>query len=243
MMDANAGGKQSKNSQNHEDTVFSEAKSQPDEEDSLPEDHRKPAPGEARAAAAAAAAGSPPASAKKRQRASADVDDDDDIELDPAKLSSMSRSERKRYREKKRRSDVNKGFDDLMNLLIEIDPDVKAEAEERARRGQWKGNMGAQEENLLSRVDLIGRTVSVLRRLHQENEQRKLIVERLLQEVSSRGNTESWQLGQQHHQISQQQQMGQVSLRASAVFDQEPNTEFTRQKWVKKDSKVSLPLA
>ena len=34
----------------------------------------------------------------------------------------MSRSERKRDREKKRRSDVNKGFDNLMNLLLEIDP-------------------------------------------------------------------------------------------------------------------------
>lgn len=138
----------------------------------------------------------PPAGMRKRSASSADesptrgsakkraIDDDEfgeDGDIDPAKLATMSRSERKRYREKKRRSDVNKGFDDLMNLLIEIDPAVRAEAEERARRGQWKGSLGAQEDNLLSRVDLIGRTVKVLRRLHQENEQRKVIIGQLVQ--------------------------------------------------------------
>ena len=112
-----------------------------------------------------------------------DDDDDDDDVLDPAQLASLSRSERKRYREKKRRSDVNKGFEDLMALLLEIDPAVRAEAEERARRGQWKGTVGAsQDESLLSRVDLIARTVNVLRRLHDENEQRKLIIGQLIQE-------------------------------------------------------------
>lgn len=33
----------------------------------------------------------------------------------------MSRSERKRYREKKRRSEVNKGFDDLLALLLKVE--------------------------------------------------------------------------------------------------------------------------
>ena len=94
----------------------------------------------------------------------------------PEEMAKMSRSERKRHREKKRRSDVNKGFDELMTLLLEIDPRVRAEAEERARRGQWKGQLGAHEDNLLSRVDLISRTVDVLRRIHQENEERKLII-------------------------------------------------------------------
>jgi hypothetical protein len=120
--------------------------------------------------------------AKKRER---EADDDEDIILSPEKLATMSRSERKRHREKKRRSDVNKGFDDLMNLLLEIDPVVRAEAEDRARRGQWKGSLGAQEENLLSRVELIGRTVEVLRRVHTENEEHKHIIEQLLQQKSA----------------------------------------------------------
>ena len=69
-----------------------------------------------------------------------------------------------------------------MTLLLEIDPVVKAEVDERARRGQWKGNLGGQEENLLSRVELIGRTVEVLRKLHEENEQRKVIIEQIIRQ-------------------------------------------------------------
>ena len=76
-------------------------------------------------------------------------------------------------------------FDALTHLLLEIDPVVHAEAEDRARRGQLKGgNAVTQEENLLSRVELIERTVEVLRRVHKENQERKLIIEHLLQQKS-----------------------------------------------------------
>jgi hypothetical protein len=116
--------------------------------------------------------------------------DDDDLlgaYMSPTKLASLSRPERKRYREKKRRSDVNKGFDELMNLLLEIDPEIRAEAEERARRGQWKG-VSSQEETILSRVDLISRTATVLRRLNGENEQCKAVISQLVQDASRRNN-------------------------------------------------------
>lgn len=113
----------------------------------------------------------------KRTRDEKQDEDTDGLSADD--FAKMSRSERKRHREKKRRSDVNKGFDELMTLLLEIDPHVRAEAEERARRGQWKGNLGAHEDNLLSRVDLISRAVEVLRRVHRENEERKLIIANL----------------------------------------------------------------
>ena len=155
---------------------------------------------------------------KKRCRS---ADEEGEIHLTPEVLAQMSRSERKKFREKKRRSDgklptflvvafcgvallaaaieyepkpasvaictviliiscshswfaVNKGFDDLVDLLVTIDPVVKAEHEDRVRRG-------ATEEHLLSRVELIGRTVDVLRRVHKENEERKLIIQQLLQ--------------------------------------------------------------
>eukprot|EP00977_Amphora_coffeiformis_P015833 scaffold4743_cov171-Amphora_coffeaeformis.AAC.6 len=108
-------------------------------------------------------------SSKKRSR------DDDEVLLSPEALAHMSRSERKRHRERKRRSDVNKGFDDLMEVLVEIDPVVKAEANDRARRGT------VSDEHLLSRVELIGRTVEVLGRVHKENEERKMIIQQLLQ--------------------------------------------------------------
>ena len=95
-------------------------------------------------------------------------------------MASMSRSERKRHREKKRRSDVNKGFDELMALLLEIDPEVREEAEDRASKGQLKRVLGAHEDNVLSRVDLIATSIKVLKRVHEENEKHKQMVEELL---------------------------------------------------------------
>jgi hypothetical protein len=115
---------------------------------------------------------------KKRKRCS--DQEDDTGEIDEDRFSEMARSERKRYREKKRRNDVNKGCNDLLSILIEVDPLLRAEAEERAQRDQWKGTDRAHDDNLLSRVDLISRTVGVLRRVHQENECRKQIIEQLL---------------------------------------------------------------
>jgi len=129
---------------------------------------------------------------KKRLR---EETEEEDTVLSPEALAKMSRSERKRHREKKRRSDVNKGFDDLTALLLEIDPVVRAEAEDRARRGQWKGNVGGQDDNILSRVELIARTVEVLQRVHKENEQRKLIIEQLLQRPSTSTMSSYLQLG------------------------------------------------
>jgi hypothetical protein len=123
------------------------------------------------------------ANTKKRSR---DLGDDEGY-LSPEDLSKLSRSELKRNREKKRRSDVNKGFDDLMNLLVEIDPNIGIEAEERARRGEWKRSIGAQEDNLLTRVELITRTVEELRRVHRENEERKVIITELTQGGSGAG--------------------------------------------------------
>ena len=120
-----------------------------------------------------------PTKSAKRENDSGDSGGEDAaflVGLSAEEIAKMSRSERKRHREKKRRSDVNKGFDELMTLLLEIDPSVRAEAEERARRGQWKGQLGAHEDNLLSRVDLISRAVEVLRRIHRENEERKLLI-------------------------------------------------------------------
>jgi Helix-loop-helix DNA-binding domain len=148
----------------------------------------------------------------------------DGFTTDPSKLAMMSRSERKRHREKKRRSDVNKGFEDLTNLLVEVDAGVRMEVEEeRARRLQAKagdaaGTTGSNsntntntnhkskkallslsalasgssvslqgDDNVLSRVDLIDRATTVLRRLHTENEQRKVLIEHLMAAQGQRG--------------------------------------------------------
>lgn len=110
----------------------------------------------------------------------------DAVEEDPTEqeVAAMSRSERKRHREKKRRSDVNKGFDELMALLLEIDPEVRADAEERASKGQCKRSLGAHEDNVLSRVDLIATAVRVLRRVHTENVKHKKMIDEFLKNKS-----------------------------------------------------------
>jgi hypothetical protein len=106
----------------------------------------------------------------------------------------MSRSERKKHREQKRRKEVNKGLDDLMALLVDIDPSIKGEADrEKMRKGrQGKKTttntsattattalFGDSENPLMSRVDLISRTVIVLDRLNRENKQQRLLIQQL----------------------------------------------------------------
>jgi hypothetical protein len=108
-------------------------------------------------------------------------------DLTPEDLSKLNLPERKRHREKKRRRETTKGFDDLMNLLVEIDPKVRIDAEERAQRGQWKESIGAQEDSVLTRVETITRTVDALRRVHRENEERKVIIMELTRRGSGVG--------------------------------------------------------
>lgn len=92
----------------------------------------------------------------------------------------MSRSERKRDREKKRRSDVNRGLDELMALVFLIDPELKAEAEERRRKSHSNRILHTTElEAMLSRVELINSAVIIMKRIHRENEERKVVISHL----------------------------------------------------------------
>lgn len=114
---------------------------------------------------------------RKRRIEDSENESDEQDEMPADAVAQMTRSERKRHREKKRRSDVNKGFDDLTSLLWDIDPTMRMEAEERAARLQTKGqSAGPPEAALLSRVDLISRATQLLRQLHHENERNKSIV-------------------------------------------------------------------
>jgi Helix-loop-helix DNA-binding domain len=116
----------------------------------------------------------------KRNRES-ENDSDDNDEVDAGVIARMTRSERKCHRERRRRSEVNKGFDDLTSLLWEIDATtMRTEIENRAQRGKKQANLPT-EDIFLSRVDLITCTISLLRRLHVENEQLKSVVNTLTQ--------------------------------------------------------------
>ena len=92
-----------------------------------------------------------------------------------------TRSERKRNREQKRRNEVNSGLDQLTRLIFIIDPQLKAVAELRASKSHSGGRRppGVSDTQLLSRVELINSAVATLARVHQENEERKLMIARL----------------------------------------------------------------
>ena len=114
------------------------------------------------------------ASTKRKRDSEHDSDENDDI--DPGAFAQMTRSQRKCHRERRRRSEVNKGFDDLTSLLWDIDSKMmRTEIESRAQRGKKQSNLPS-EDIILSRVDLINFTITLLRRLHTENEQRKEII-------------------------------------------------------------------
>jgi hypothetical protein len=111
-------------------------------------------------------------------------------DFNTSNLLEMSRSERKREREKKRRGDVNQGLDQLTALVFTIDPELRAEAEERHRKSH--GNRvasKAEPEAMLSRVELINAAVTTLHRIHQENEERKMIISQLSRELLSNGGS------------------------------------------------------
>lgn len=94
----------------------------------------------------------------------------DDVE-DGAKA--QARSERKRSREKQRRSDVNRQFADLTALLKQIEAEEAEEDNTVARLAFSPTN----------RVDMIARTITHLERLRAINKRRKLEVETLQQQL------------------------------------------------------------
>jgi hypothetical protein len=88
-------------------------------------------------------------------------------------FSTHARSERKRSREKQRRSDVNKQFNDLTQLLMQIESEEVQEESARVRLSF----------NPANRVDLIARTISHLQCLHEANKKRNANIESLQQQL------------------------------------------------------------
>ena len=98
-----------------------------------------------------------------------------------------ARSNRKREREKKRRSDVNQGFDRLLELLAKIDPVEPSASAAEAELTASDAAGGAAPSN---RVNLISRVNIVLSRLHEENQLlRKQVKEGGAGEKLPSGNT------------------------------------------------------
>jgi hypothetical protein len=80
-------------------------------------------------------------------------------------------------REKQRRMDLANAFDELAAMLSKIEPDPNEEEEEEEeevvkgtkRRKKAPVNEAEADTLGMNRLDLIGRTIDTLRRLHEEN--------------------------------------------------------------------------
>ena len=86
---------------------------------------------------------------------------------------STKRSERKRQRGKQRRSDLSNAFDELAAFISQVEPDaVEMDGDGKKKRKK----SGEDESSGITRLDLIGRALQIMKRLHRENEERKRII-------------------------------------------------------------------
>jgi hypothetical protein len=94
----------------------------------------------------------------------------------------INRSERKRQREKQRRSDLTSAFDELASVIVAVDPEqgrdfASGQTNKKGRRSSISSRTDGDESGGTTRLDLIGKAVRVIRQLHQENEYRKQVME------------------------------------------------------------------
>ena len=108
----------------------------------------------------------------EEELASVDRPTDDSVII-PEDAKAQARSERKRSREKQRRTNVNKQFADLTALLKQIE---REEADEDA-------TVARLAFSLTNRVDMIARTITHLERLRSLNKRRKLELQSLQQQL------------------------------------------------------------
>ena len=96
--------------------------------------------------------------------------------------SGAARSERKRQRERTRRSALSNAFDELASFVIRMDPEPGDEDHERtaSRKKRTKNSNNEDEreqhDHGISQLDIVGRTLKLLKRLHNENEEHKRIL-------------------------------------------------------------------
>jgi Helix-loop-helix DNA-binding domain len=95
----------------------------------------------------------------------------DDDALTGSAGGAIVKSERKRKRERQRRSDLASAFEELATLVAQIDPEEGDEGGDNNRSGK-RGRRKSDDPpdvDSMTRLDLIGRTTGVLRRLQREN--------------------------------------------------------------------------
>merc|ERR1712194_56037 len=108
------------------------------------------------------------------------------MELHIAQQEAQVRSERKRSREKQRRNDVNKQFQELTEVLKQIE----REAQEMGRGDDSYGSLStmmaiAASTGPTNRVDLIARTIVHLERLNRTAKKQKIEINQLREQLES----------------------------------------------------------
>merc|ERR1719491_647709 len=88
---------------------------------------------------------------------------------------SNKRSERKRRREKQRRSDLSNAFDELAGFIVQVEPG-SGEDDTDKKGKKRKSSDGGEDSAGITRLDLIGRALRIMKRLYRENEERKRVI-------------------------------------------------------------------
>lgn len=100
-----------------------------------------------------------------------EADDNDDSAV--AGGEPKKRSERKRQREKQRRFDLSNAFDELAAFIVQVEPEAaEADLDGKKKRRKSEG----EDSSGITRLDLIGRALQIMKRLHHENEERKAVI-------------------------------------------------------------------
>ena len=104
-------------------------------------------------------------------------------------MSNMSQSERKRFREKKRRSEITNAIDQLTKILIKVEPTNLIQQNNLVystnasdfpyRSSRLSGNSTGGSQQPLNRTEIINHAVHVLEKLFSENEERKMHIMRM----------------------------------------------------------------
>jgi len=94
---------------------------------------------------------------------------------DDVDAESNKRSERKRRREKQRRSDLSNAFDELAAFIVQVEPGAGEDDTDKKGKKR-KSSDGGEDSAGITRLDLIGRALRIMKRLYRENEERKRVI-------------------------------------------------------------------
>ena len=118
---------------------------------------------------------------------SLEADDNEDITGDSS--ATNKRSERKRQREKQRRSDLSSAFDELAAFIAHVEPESGVvDLDGKKKR---KKSSDVEDSSGVTRLELIGRALKVMKRLHRENGERKQIISTMQERGGSQGTNDN----------------------------------------------------